>query len=546
MFRKSGVLLVALAIAISACTSPATPAGSSASAAPSASAQALAGDQNLRFVIGEPTSMDPDIAADASIWYVDQVFEGLYKILDDGKVRFFGATDMSISPDGLTWTWKLNPKAKWSDGTPVTASDYEYSWKRAIDPKLASDSATFFTAIKGAADYIAGKSKDPNTVAVKAVDNLTLQAVLTEPAPYFKAIVGLTYLYPVPKATVEKFGNKWTEAANIVTNGPWKVSSWKHDQELVFVRDENYWGAKPTLTKISMRIAAGADLAVTSLRAFEAGETDFAISVPATDLQRVLNDPVLGKQLTPEILSASNFLVFDTTHPPFDKTKVRQAFNLATDRDKIVQTLSKGLQKAAKVLVPPGIQGYQPAHALPGAVADGKKALTDGGFADPKSFPQVTLTVPTSQKTLAELLQQMWSENLGVNVKVDVMESKAFSAWRTARSNQSFDIYTRGGWYSDYEDPTNWYNTFFVDGWLNSHWNNTEFLDLVKKAAPEQDNAKRQQIYEQADVIMERESPTMGLYYFADYWMRKPYLQGVQHVRIDGFIWLRDAQILAH
>ncbi len=543
MFRKFGAAL-ALAVVVSACTtSSAPPAGSGAG-------QALAPDQNLRFVIGEPTYMDPNRAADASIWYVDQVFEGLYKILDDGKVRFLGATDMTISADGLTWTWKLNPKAKWSDGTPVTAGDYVYSWKRAIDPKLASDTSSFFSAIKGADAYNSGKVTDPNTVAVSAVDDLTLQAVLSAPAPYFKAIVGLTYLYPVPKKTVEKFGDKWTEAANIVTNGPWKMASWKHDQEMVFVRDDNYWGPKPTLTTITMRIAPSADASTTSLRAFEAGETDFAISVPATDLQRVLADPVLGKQLTPEVLSAGNFLVFDTTHPPFDNTKVRQAFNMAIDRDKVVQTLSRGLYKASKVLVAPGIVGYQPSHALPGTPADAKKTLADAGYADPKSFPAVTLTVPTGgQKTLGELLQQMWSDNLGVTVKVDAMESKAFSAWRTARSNQPFDIYTRGGWYSDYEDPTNWYNTFFdcaSSCYLNSHWNNAQFLDLVKKAAPEADNAKRQQLYEQADAIMEQESPTAGLYYFTDYWMRKPYLQGVQHVRIDGFIWLRDAKLLAH
>jgi oligopeptide transport system substrate-binding protein len=324
------------------------------------------------------------------------------------------------------------------------------------------------------------------------------------------------------------------------------MQSWKHDTEMVFVRDENYWGAKPTIKTITMRIAASGETTTTGLRAFEAGETDFAISVPSTELQRVLNDPTLSKQLTAELLSASNFLVFDTTHQPFDKTKVRQAFNLAIDRDKVVQTLSRGLYKPAKILVPPGIQGYKPSDALPGAPADAKKLLADAGFSDPKSFPQVTLTVPTREKTLAELLQQMWNETLGVNVKVDVQESKAFSAWRIARANQPFDIYTRGGWYSDYEDPTNWYNTMFADKWLNSHWDNKEFLDLVKKGAPELDSAKRQSIYEQANAILERESPTVGLYYFTDYWMRKPYLQGVQHVRIDGFIWLRDAKILAH
>src|SRR3989454_10268043 len=120
----------------------------------------LAKDRTLRRVIREPTSMDPNLAGDHSIWYVDQVFEGLYKILDDGNVRWLGAKSMEISKDGLTWTFRLNPAARWSDGKPVTASDYEWSWKRAMDPKLASDVASFYVAIKGGEDYISGKVKD--------------------------------------------------------------------------------------------------------------------------------------------------------------------------------------------------------------------------------------------------------------------------------------------------------------------------------------------------------------------------------------------------
>jgi oligopeptide transport system substrate-binding protein len=172
----------------------------------------LAKDQTLRMVIREPTSMDPNLAGDHSIWYVDQVFEGLYKVLDDGKTIWLGAKSLDVSKDGLTWTFKLNPATKWTDGTPVTAKDYEFSWKRAIDPKLASDTATFYSAIKGAEDYSAGKLKDVNEVAIKAMDDTTLQVKMDKPAPYFRSVAGLTYLYPVPRHIVEKFGDKWTEA----------------------------------------------------------------------------------------------------------------------------------------------------------------------------------------------------------------------------------------------------------------------------------------------------------------------------------------------
>src|SRR5262245_13499040 len=221
---------------------PAAPAPKAGAAAPAPAQPAvkLAKDQTLRMVIREPTSMDPNLAGDHSIWYVDQVFEGLYKVLDDGKTIWLGAKSLDVSKDGLTWTFKLNPASKWSDGTPVTAKDYEFSWKRAIDPKLASDTATFYSAIKGAEDYSGGKLKDVNEVGVKAIDDMTLQVKMDKPAPYFRSVAGLTYLYPVPRHVVEKFGDKWTEASNIVSNGVWKMESWKHDQEMVLVRNEGY------------------------------------------------------------------------------------------------------------------------------------------------------------------------------------------------------------------------------------------------------------------------------------------------------------------
>src|SRR2546428_3186992 len=214
----------------------------------------LAKDKTLRMVIREPTSMDPNLAGDHSIWYVAQIFEGLYKVLDDGTIRWLGAKSMEISKDGLTWTFRLNPAARWSDGRPVTASDYEWSWKRPIDPKLASDVASFYVAIKGADDYISGKLKDPIQIGIKALDTYTLQVTMPHPAPHLKPAAAATYLYPVPRQAGEKYGDKWTEAGNIVSDRVFTLPSWKHDQEMVLVRNESYWGKKPTLPRGIFRI----------------------------------------------------------------------------------------------------------------------------------------------------------------------------------------------------------------------------------------------------------------------------------------------------
>jgi len=299
---------------------------------------------------------------------------------------------------------------------------------------------------------------------------------------------------------------------------------------------------------VIFRIVPGGELCGADFRAYEANETDFAMCVPTADIDRVMRHPQMSKELTAELLSASQFLVFDTGRAPWNDARVRQAFNLAIDREKVVRALSRGLFKPTKVLVPPGIQGYDPGHALQMTAADAGRLLAEAGYAGGRGFPDFKLTAPDirGNRTLAELLQQMWKETLGVTAQIEVMEPKAFSAWRSARKNQPFDIYTRGGWWSDYEDPTNWYNIFFVDGWLNSHWQHEQFLQLIKAAAPELNKAKRIALYDQADRILERESPTIGLWYFTDYWMRKPWLKDLQHTRILGFFWLRDAVILAH
>src|SRR2546422_3939733 len=374
----------------------------------------LAKDQTLRMVIREPTSMDPNLAGDHSIWYVDQIFEGLYKVLDDGTIRWLGAKSMEISKDGLTWTFRLNPAARWSDGRPVTASDYEWSWKRAMDPKLASDVASFYVAIKGADDYISGKLKDSSQIGIKALDAYTLQVTMAEPAPYFRAVAGLTYLYPVPRHVVEKYGDKWTEAGNIVTNGVFTMQSWKHDQEMVLVRNESYWGKKPTLQKVIFRIAPAGELCGADFRAYEANETDFAMCVPTADIDRVMHHPQMSKELTAELLSASQFLVIDTGRAPWNDARVRQAFNLAIDREKVVRALSGGLFKPTKVLVPPGIQGYDPRHALQaGPAGAGGPPAGAGGPRGPRG-PEFRLSAPDirGNRTLAELLQQMWKQKL--------------------------------------------------------------------------------------------------------------------------------------
>jgi oligopeptide transport system substrate-binding protein len=497
----------------------------------------------FRMIVGEPSSLDPNIATDFSIYVTSQLFDALYRLQDDGTLKMLGAESYEVSEDGLIWTFKLNPNAKWSDGQPVTADDWVYSWLRALSPELGSAVATFMTAIKGASDYTAGTITDPAEVGLRAVDPLTFEVTMAQPSPQFQAVAGLPYLTPVPRHVIEQFGDEWTEAPNLVSNGPYKLEAWDHDQQIVLARNENYGSEPPAIERALLTIATG-DPCVAQVQAYEADEVDFATCVPSQDIARMRDQYPDEFSLQP--LSATIFPAFDNSQEPWNDVRVRQAFSLAIDRQAIVDVLTEGTSEPAPLLVPEGIVGRDDSHALTGTVDDAKQLLADAGYPDGAGFPEftITTTVARGRKELAELVQQMWKDNLGVTGTVEVLEENAYRAWVNARKDEPYDIQINA-WYTDYVDPNNWYKEVFVDDYRNMHFTNEEFIDLVDQAAFELDEAKRAEHFTQADAILEREVPAIPAYYPTDIQLRKPWLQGLGHTDVLGLYYISEARITA-
>jgi oligopeptide transport system substrate-binding protein len=497
----------------------------------------------FRMIVGEPSSLDPNIATDFSIYVTSQLFDALYRLQDDGTLKMLGAESYEVSEDGLIWTFKLNPNAKWSDGQPVTADDWVYSWLRALSPELGSAVATFMTAIKGASDYTAGTITDPAEVGLRAVDPLTFEVTMAQPSPQFQAVAGLPYLTPVPRHVIEQFGDEWTEAPNLVSNGPYKLEAWDHDQQIVLARNENYGSEPPAIERALLTIATG-DPCVAQVQAYEADEVDFATCVPSQDIARMRDQYPDEFSLQP--LSATIFPAFDNSQEPWNDVRVRQAFSLAIDRQAIVDVLTEGTSEPAPLLVPEGIEGRDDSHALTGTVDDAKQLLADAGYPDGAGFPEftITTTVARGRKELAELVQQMWKDNLGVTGTVEVLEENAYRAWVNARKDEPYDIQINA-WYTDYVDPNNWYKEVFVDDYRNMHFTNEEFIDLVDQAAFELDEAKRAEHFTQADAILEREVPAIPAYYPTDIQLRKPWLQGLGHTDVLGLYYISEARITA-
>jgi len=431
-------------------------------------AQSGAKGPELNWNLGtEPPTADPALASDTTSVQVDQaLFLGLTDF-DDNTLEVVPelATEWSVSSDGLVWTFKMRKDAEWVNYDPesgkttkvgkVTANDVVYGVKRTIDPATASDYAYVNYIIKNAEAVNTGELTDLDAIGVKAVDDYTVEFTLEQPAGYFPAIAGMWVNRPVPQATIEEYGDKWTEAGNIVTNGPYMLAEWAHESSMVFIKNPKYYDAKKVqIAKINCVMVVEAS---TAFAMYENGELD--VSSPGLDdMDRVKADPVLSKELyiAPDL--CTYYYGYNVTKPPFDNVKVRQAFSYAFDRQKLIDTVTKGDQKPAKTFACPGIFGT-PAEDpnFPGITFDPAKAkalLAEAGYPDGKGLPEVTLMHNTSEghAKIAEFAQQSWKENLGVDVKLANQEWKVYLQTLTEDSPQIWRL----GWCADYPDENNW------------------------------------------------------------------------------------------
>ena len=498
--------------------------------APVAAAVAPPAKQVLRYPDFEPLHFDPaTMESRPEILVGMALFEPLITFDEAGHVVPVAARTWEVSPDGLTYTFHLRSGMLWADGHPVTASDYEYAWKRVVDPDTASDYASAFYPIKGALDYNKGKTKNKDSVAVKAVDAHTLRVTLTEPAAYFPRLVSTWNYLPVPRWQIEKYGKKWVEAGKHVGNGSFMLQKWDHDRELVIVANPRYWGSKPTLQRVVFTLTD--DPFRTSLPAFENNELDATDQIQPGDIDRVRNNPQLSKQLQKYRWSGTAGIFCDTTNAksPLSKVKVRQALYLALDHRRIANEVLRGIYDPALTITPPGTIGYVAAPPLTGGANKAKQLLAEAGYPDGQGFPDFKVAWPklVTYDLTAQALQQMWRDTLKINITLQRMERKEFNAAFNSWAKQPYDAYI-DRWGSDYEDPANWANILFdsEQDFFHTKWRNNQFDTLVRKGAAEGNAAKRQQMYESAERILNTELPAIPVYHLGVIIAVKPWVQG--------------------
>ncbi len=508
----------------------------------------LAEEQVIRLPEGEPTDFDPGVTSGGKgLEQLQNLFEGLVYIDQrDGSVQMGCAEKMEANADVTEFTFTLREGLKWSDGTPLTAKDFEWSWKRVLDPETKSEYTTAMYPVKNAQAIDKGEMTF-DQLGVTAVDDRTLKVTLEGPTPYFPLLAATWTFYPVPRHVIEKEGPAWVEAGKMVSNGPYILTGWEHDQSMTLEQNPNYHGEKPIITKALYTLFA--DQVSQALVPYENDELDQA-QVSGADLDRVKNDPKLSQEMHIFPRSGTYFIVCDTTNPPTTDVRVRQALSMAISRDTLANGILKGEYSPAPVILPPDIPGHTPEAALGEDVEKAKALLAEAGFPNGDGFPELTLTYTATQareKATCEYLQGVWKQNLGINVKLDPLEDKAFDDWFNSRKDQPFNLML-SWWGSDWGDPANWHNQLFDSAadFYHSHWKNDEFDTLVREARTMADAEARIAKYVEAEKILNREAAIIPLFNLNRIYVIKPYVRGIYHYPILGRTWIRYISIVKH
>jgi len=393
----------------------------------------------------------------------------------------------------MTVTYHLRKDGKWTNGDPVTAHDFEYSWKRTISPELAADYAYQFFGIVGAQEYNACKSNCDalkDKVGIKALDPHTLQVKLTSAQPWFVQQVAHTSFLAVNKKTVEKYGDKWTEAKNIVTDGPFKLASWQHDSRIDLVKNADWRDAKDvSLQRVNGRMISDG---TTAVQAFEAGEVDVTASLPPDEIPRLKDTPEYDKY------DALGTYYYGLNTKNIPDVKQRRAMALAIDRQTIIDNIAQADQVPAEGYTPKGMPGFDtidphsPWLPASGDMAKAKDLMSQ--VQSPKKSITLWYNEDPAHKQIAVAVQSMWKQ-LGIDVTLKAQEFAQYLEFLGPPPNKAVDAY-RLGWIGDYVDAMN-----FLEQWTcDSGNNNTNYCDksydaLVNQARNTPHNDKRYELY---------------------------------------------------
>lgn len=443
------------------------------------------------------------------------LFEGLVAEdpVKDAEAEPGVAERWESNADKSVWTFHLRNNARWSDGVPVTAQDFVWSWRRMLTAALAAEYSQMLFALKNGREFYEQKVS-AEEVGAKALDAHTLEVTLVGPTPHFILMLLHTSWWPVPRHTIEKYGdpldrvNPWSQEGHMVGNGAFQLKRQLFRQVLEVEKNPQYWDAAKV--KIDGIRFYPIDSDSTEERLFRKGMLHVTQIVPLDKIPAYRRDhPGIFKQ---DPNTAVYFYRINTERPALKDPRVRQALAYALDRDSIVRNVTRAGQQPAGGLVP-AMEGYAAAELFKFDPEKARGLLAAAGFPGGKGFPKFEILINTSEahRAIAEVVQQMWQQHLGISIGI---LNQDFGVYLDSMSRIDYDI-MRGGWNADYLDPAT-----FIDMWTtgngnnNTHWSNAEFDRLVAAATQEGDGAKRFALLHQAEELVLAEVPAIPIYFY--------------------------------
>jgi oligopeptide transport system substrate-binding protein len=500
----------------------------------------------------EPQGLDPHVVTGVPENHIIRaLFEGLavknpYTLEPEPGV----AERWEFSEDGRVVTFHIRHNARWSNGDPVTAHDYVWSWQRALNPVMGNANAYMLYPVKNAQAYASGQLDDPNELGVKALDAHTLEVTLNEPTPFFLQLMDHYSSFAVHRPTIEKFGKatdrftKWTRAENMVGNGAFRLKQWQLNRRVVVEKSDTYWDADTV--KLNGIIYYPTENIVSEERMFRVGQLHYTQSIPLDKLpvyRAMENSPL---QQEPYI--GTYYYLVNTNTPPVDDRRVRRALAMTVDRDTLVNTVLKGSYVAAYAITPPGTLGYQPPKTFSYDIEGARKLLAEAGYPNGEGWPGLEIKYNTSEshRKIAVALQQMWKDALNIDVTIVNEEWKVYLS---STSQGNFQV-ARRGWIGDYVDPNNFLDLFLTGGGNNlTGFANPEYDRMIQRDAPKaKTREQRFDIFYRAETLLMEDMPFIPIYTYTSKHLIHPSVKGMPPNLMDSmnfkYVWLDpDAEV---
>ena len=476
---------------------------------------------------------------------IRDLLEGL--VNQDGEGNTIpGVAESWETTDNKTFTFHLRKDAKWSNGDPVTAEDFVYSWQRAVDPATASPYAWYmeYTKMVNAKDIVAGK-KDKSELGVKAVDANTLVVELDTAVPYFVMMMGHTTMKPVHQATVEKFGDQWTKPGNFVGNGAFSVDKWVVNERLVLKRNDQYWNNdKTVLNKVTF---LPIENQVAEMNRFLSGEIDFTNELPVEHFKR------LKKEHAEDVSVAGNlctyYYIFNTKKAPFDDVRVRKAISYAIDRNIVSDAILAQGQKPAYFLTPEITAGFNPELPAYGKMSqkerneEAARLLEEAGYGkdNPLNF-NLLYNTSENHKKIAVALGSMWKKTLGLKV---TLENQEWKTYLSSKDSGDFEV-ARAGWCGDYNEASSFLTLMKSNNTTGGvHYDSAEYDQIIDKALNSTSAEEREALYLEAEALMAKDMPIAPIYQYVKSRLLNPHVGGFPTNNAEDKIFSKDLYIKA-